>query len=126
MTYFQLAERQGWLYVQEVQVDEQQPIKISLFYPTGGRLYHLAQTLGSMEAARERLGTRLTPQTGVGWLFLDAHAIRYRLLEDGQTKVAWTERESIPEPVQRGKKLPVRWHRGAWQKWTERKGWQWV
>jgi hypothetical protein len=120
-----LAERDGWLYVQVVEIDDQQPVKTRRTYPTGERLYALSQMLGSVEAARARIGTRLTPQAGVSWLFSDEHGIRYRLAQDGATKATWTEQEPIPEPVQRGKKLPLRWHRGAWQKLTS-KGWQWV
>jgi hypothetical protein len=120
-----LIERDGWLYVKVIEIDYQQPMKTSRCYPTGERLSSLAQAQGLMEAARARIGTYLTPQAGVSWLFSDEHGIRYRLAEDGATKATWTEQEPIPEPMQRGKQLPLRWHRGAWQKLTS-KGWQWV
>jgi hypothetical protein len=126
MAPFTLVERDGWLYVREDQLDPQQPIKTSLYYPTGGRLSHLVQLLGSEEAAQAKIGTPLTCQASIPWQFYDSMALRYRLEHEGQTRPTWTEQEVVPEPKQRGKKRPMRWYRGAWQKWSEQKGWQWV
>jgi|SRR5579871_4075261 len=126
MDTFTLAERDGWLYVCAVEIDDQQPVVTRLYYPTGGRLAHLAQLLGSQEAALAKIGTPLTRQATIPWQFYDSQALRYRLEREGQTRPARIEQEPIPEPKQRGKKLPLRWHLGAWQKWSEKKGWQWV
>ncbi len=125
MDTYTLVERDGWLYVREDQIDYQAPVLTRLYYPTGGRLAHLARILGSEEDAKAKIGTRLTRQATISWQFFDNQAIRYRLEHDGQTRPTWIEREPIPEPKQRGKKLPLRWHRGAWQKLTA-KGWQWA
>lgn len=114
-----LFEKGGWLYVRCIIRDWSKPEMTIHYWPTGARFMDLANRLGTDEA-KTRIGMKMSYKgQGVYW---DEKFQSYRLKDGAQTKPEWSENSSVPEPVQRGRKLPLRWRDGRWQKETS-KGW---
>ena len=114
-----LYEKDGWLYVRCEIANWSKPERHIHYWPTGIRMLDFAMREG-FEEANKRIGMKLTYQ-GNG-VYYDEKFTTYRLQDGSQTKPAWTETESIPEPKQRGKKLETTYRDGAWHKYTAR-GW---
>jgi hypothetical protein len=121
-----LEERGGWLFVKDVEYAFDKPLQIVRWWPIGLRFQAFANArFNSIEEARAFLGCRLrliNAQTGLcrdetnrGW--------EYRLLDGGQTVPERVESFPVPEPMQRGRKLPVHRRDGHWMKETAR-GWK--
>jgi hypothetical protein len=119
MTYV-LDERNGWLYAKETTTDYFEPRYIIHWWQTGMHWYQFKQRFADEEHARAAIGGVLHPMSNTS--YQDERGWTYRLPNGGQTKPEFTETVPIPEPKQRGRKSPVRWHQGYWQKETTR-GW---
>jgi hypothetical protein len=111
-----LQERNRWLYVVYTDNDHDQPIRRSLWYPLKLWAPDFRRYYGE-----DKIGQPLTSMHD-GW-YRDADGLRYQLPDGGKTTPEFSETEPIPPPVQRGKKLPVRYYQGVWQKQTARRGW---
>lgn len=104
------------LYVKAVDVLYNEPIRVTRWYPIGisehdYKYIHGDQALGQ-------------PVTSLGdGLYRGADGKKYRLLEGGGTRAAFSQPEPVPPPVQRGRKLPLRWQSGRWEKQTST-GWK--
>jgi hypothetical protein len=117
---YTLDERNGWLYVKEVTNSFCEPVDIIHYWPTGMRYANFASWFASPERAHEALGKPVTPISNAS--YQDERGWTYRLPSGGETKPDHTETMPIPEPKQRGKKFPLRWQKGRWEKETKR-GW---
>jgi|ERR1051325_1647107 hypothetical protein len=115
-----LIERDGWLYVLYQYADYNKPEMVKIYWPLKIRsgdfisrygAHHIGNQLRDIRDGRYELAY------GNG-----SEPITFRLPDGGQTRAEFTETEPIPEPKQRGKKFPVRWNGGRWQKCTAR-GW---
>src|SRR5258708_25489860 len=102
-----LDERDGWLYVSYVTTDWNKPKQITHLWPIGVRFADFARRFSCEEEARKRIGNSMRDM-GNGY-FSDEHGLTYRLMNGGSTQPACTEITDVPEPKQRGKKLPVAW-----------------
>lgn len=115
---YTLDEREGWLYVKEVSISFCDPIEITHYWPTGIRYATFTSWFASPEQSHEALGKPVQPLCNPATRFRDAQGWTYKL-PDGAEPDA-TETRAIPEPKQRGKKLPLKWHQGAWHKETSK------
>ena len=130
-----LVEREdGFLYAKEVSTDFDQPRKIISFWPLVHAQYgtviptdrkiryaDLRRIFASEELAQKLLGCKLFYERAWGG-YKDERGWYYALPKGSQTTAQFVEFETIPEPVQRGRKLPVKWERGEWWKETKQAG----
>ncbi|GHP00658.1 hypothetical protein KSF_107050 [Reticulibacter mediterranei] len=116
-----LEERDGWLYIKSSSARLTEPKQIANWWPLQVRFADFAQRFASLDEARKRIGRPMV-YLGSG-LYRDEEGLRYRLVNNGQTKPQFTDITDIPEPTQRGRKLPVEWRNGCWYKQTSR-GWK--
>lgn len=119
-----LAERDGWLYIKDESTDWNNPIKYTRWYPLKVRFADFKHRFGSEEEAREHLNVPVF-YMGSDGIYRDAVSMRYRLVDGGKTVPEIVDEEPIPEPKQRGKKLPIEYRRGSYWKDTA-KGWRQV
>lgn len=117
----QLRERDGWLYITASHLDLKEPKEMTSWWPLQVRFADFAPRFASPEEARKHLGQHMA-YLGDG-LYRDQKGLRYRLVDGGQTKPQFTDITPVPEPRQRGRKLPVEWRNGCWYKCTSR-GWK--
>lgn len=112
-----LQERDRWLYVVLVENEYDKPERRALWYPLKLWAPDFRRYYGE-----DKIGQPLE-YAGSGGRYRDKDGLRYELVNGGATVPEFSETEPIPPPVQRGKKLPVRYQNGYWQKETARKGW---
>lgn len=110
----------GWLYIKEVLVSAQEPVKHTSWWPTGWRVHAFTRQYGTNDLGKP--------------VHVPIHAFPFRyqtergliiLLKDGpQTTTTYFEQNAIPCPALKGKQkgLPTRWI-GYWQIQTK-KGWR--
>jgi hypothetical protein len=111
-----LDERNGLIYVKETTTDFFEPRYIIHWWPTSLRWYQFKQWFADETRAREAIGKTVHSTSNIS--YIDERGWTYRLQSGGQTKPDYTERIPIPEPKQRGRKLPMEWKNGAWYKHT--------
>lgn len=113
-----LEEKDGYLYIKETMTDFFEPRTITNYWPTGMQWYQFMGFFADAERARAAVGGTVSPTSTC--TYRDVRGWIYRLPDGGKTKSAFTEVEPIPEPKQRGRKLPLEWKNGAWHKRTAR------
>lgn len=124
-----LAERCGLLYVKETTTDFFFPRTITHWWPTAVQWWQFRQLFADEERARAMIGKPLSPldarPTTVYHLDLGlGGGLRLALRDGGRTTPDYTDLAPVEEPKQRGgKKLPVRWKNGRWEKYTQTRGW---
>lgn len=120
-----LAERDGWLYIKNIFTSYAEPKQITLWWATGVRMSDYTYAFRCPHTPpllpTEHLGQRMKT-LGNGY-FSDECGMTYRLKEGGATKADLIETIDLDQPVQRGRKLPIRWYQGEWQKETA-DGWK--
>lgn len=115
-----LSERDGYLFVKWSMTSLTEPKLISHWWPIGVRFADFAHRFPTPEEARARVGCVLRGLGGGN--YCDESGLTYLLQEGEKTCSAYVEVTNVPEPRQRGRKLPVAWRSGAWYKQTS-KGW---
>lgn len=121
---FFFDEHNGWVYVKVYSYHWMKPEQHIFWWPTGVRLYDVAQRLGSHEEARALIGTQMREVSR--FQYQAANGMVFGMRDGGQTKAdpdLGVIVEEVKPPKQRGKALPVEWRDGAWQKRT-RDGWR--
>lgn len=114
-----LVERDNFLYIVSGFTMTDEPQWRLLWYPTGIRASTWRSNYGT---AFPEDGIRVR-RTDSG-IFRAEDASTYgrlevRLTDMGRTTATFDKLVSVPEPIQRGKKLPVFWHNGQWWKDTK-------
>ncbi|SRR5258708_6356254 len=114
------AHFDGWLYIKEVAISDQEPVKHTSWWPTGWRSHEFTRQYGA-----DDLGKPVhIPNSDFSFRYQTEHGLIIPLKDGPQTTTTYFEQEAIPCPPLKGKQkgLPTRWV-GYWQICTK-KGWQ--
>lgn len=103
----------GMLYIVHVDTDFHEPIEYRTWWPLGIKAHHYRRDYGA-----DRIGQEMREGRNPGE-YIGGDGLKYRLEYGGQTVATYTETVEVDKPKT---KLPVRWHRGRWEKETAR-GW---
>ena len=119
-----LTERDGWLYIKNCYTDWGTPKQITLWWPIGIHTsdfrYRFPCPRMTPLSLQEHLGQKM--QTLGNGFFSDECGMTYRLKDGGATQADLVETTDLAPPKQRGRKLPIRWYQGQWEKETTH-GW---
>jgi hypothetical protein len=110
-----LVDRDGWVFVREIDDAYDKPVRTISYWPIGLKTYYLKVNYGE-----HKLGQSMRYQ-GQG-VYLDEDGLRYELKNNGETKAEhWEEEQIVCPKVRKG--IETRFHRGSWQKYLKSQGW---
>ena len=118
---YTLAEREGSLYAREAIVDEWEPRTIHNWYLLTTKMTEFATWFASEALMRQKVGCLLSPLSRPATIWVDEQGWTYRLTTGvaSERKPTFTDFTPIAEPIQRGRKYPLRWWNGAWCRETK-------
>ena len=117
---YTLEERDGSLYAKQTFTDDNLPRIIANWYLLTTPLDQFRTWFASTERMKASLGGVLEPTINPATVWKDERGWTYHIISgiSGERKAVFTEITPIPEPVQRGRKYPLEWHKCAWHKRT--------